>query len=267
MSSHSFSFTRLQTFEQCPTRYRFTYLEGLPVPDESIESFLGSRLHAALEWLYRERRRGRNILFDDLLKEYRNLWSDAWHDRVRIADFSMQTDDYYQLGQRCLAGFFRRYAPFDEPVEGMEHTLTFDLEGDGAYPMTAILDRLDSHAPGWWSIHDYKATRRMLTLNQAEKDLQMRIYYLALTLTPTPVERVDVVWHFLRHGRDVRLERVQWNPKRIATMLRKRIDRVREAEAHPDSLEPKESVLCNWCYFWSCCPAKQGQTHPTRLAV
>ena len=80
------------------------------------------------------------------------------------------------------------------------------------------------------------------------------------------VERVDVVWHYLRYGRELRLDNVDWSATRIATMLRKRIDKLRAAEAEPGQLTPNESILCNWCYYWDVCPAKQGQTHPTRLA-
>lgn len=267
MPSDRFSYSRLQLFDQCLAKYRFTYLDNRPAGGESIESYLGGRLHESLEWLYQEPRRRRgNILFDDLLNRYRSLWKEAWHGYVHIVQTGWQTDDYYQLGLRCLAGFYRRYAPFDELVDGTERTLTFGLDDRGDYVMTAILDRLDQHGPGWWSIHDYKSGRKMLTPTQAEKDLQMKVYYLALVKTLDHTERVDVVWHFLRHGREVALENVDWNPERIATMLKKRIDKVREREQQPGTLQPRESILCNWCYYWDVCPAKAGQTHPARLA-
>ena len=278
MPSNRFSFSRLQLFDQCLAKYRFIYLDGRPAGGESIESYLGGRLHEALEWLYRERRTGRNpalqrgpILFDDLLNQYRSLWKEAWLGNVHIVQPGWQTDDYYQLGQRCLAGFYRRHAPFDEPVDGTERVISFtldreDMPGQGGYLMTAILDRLDSHGPGWWSIHDYKSGRRMLTTAQAEKDLQMKVYYLALVRTLDQVERVDVVWHFLRHGREVILENVGWSSQRITTMLSKRIEKIKEREAQPETLQPRESLLCNWCFYWDACPAKAGETHPARVA-
>ena len=275
MSSRRFSYSRFSTFDQCPARYRMIYLEGRPTAGESIEAFLGSRLHETLEWLYRERKGSRAVLFDALLERYRELWREAWHAYIHIADPAWKTDDYYQLGQRSLAGYFRQHAPFDEPVEGVERTISFEVPsgqqggaeqaGDG-YLMTAILDRLDHHGAGWWSIHDYKSGKRMLTASNAEKDLQMKVYFLALTESQPLVERVDVVWHYLRHGRELRLESVGWDPKRIASTVRKRIDKLRAAEAEPSLLVPKESILCNWCYYWDICPAKQGQTHPARMA-
>ena len=266
MPGDSFSYSRLQTFSHCPAQYRFHYLEDLAQTATSIESFLGSRLHEALEWLYRERLAGRSVPFDGLLQVYRSQWAQHWSGQIRIADPAWQTDDYYQLGLRSLAGFYRRHRPFDQPVTNTELVLKFDLDGDGHYLMIGVLDRLDNHGPGWWSIHDYKSGRRILTQAQANQDLQMKIYYLALLKTQEQVERVDVVWDFLRHGREVAIDRVDWSPSRVTTMIKKRIDRVREAEAQPELLRPKESILCNWCYYWEACPAKLGQTHPARAA-
>ena len=275
MSSRRFSYSRFSTFDQCPARYRMIYLDGRPKAGESIEAYLGSRLHETLEWLYRERSQSREVVFDALLQRYRELWREAWHAYIHIANPAWQTDDYYQLGQRSLAGFFRQHTPFDEPVEGIEHTISFEVpagqqavaeQPDEGYLMTAVLDRLDNHGAGWWSIHDYKSGKRMLTAANAQKDLQMKVYFLALTQSHQPVERVDVVWHYLRHGRELRLESVAWNPGRIATTVRNRIDKLRAAEADHSLFVPKESILCNWCYYWDICPAKQGQTHPARLA-
>ncbi len=266
MPGDSFSYSRLQTFSQCPAQYRLHYLEHLTESATSIESFLGNRLHETLEWLYRERLEGRTVSFDGLLEAYRSRWAQQWNGQIRIAAPAWQTDDYYQLGLRSLAGYYRRHVPFDQPVYSTEQVLKFDLDGDGRYLMTGVLDRLDNPGPGWWAIHDYKSGRRILTQVQANRDLQMKIYYLALYKTQDQVERVDVVWEFLRHGRKVAIDRVGWNPARIATMIRKRIDRVREAEAQPELLHPKESILCNWCYYWEACPAKVGQTHPARGA-
>jgi putative RecB family exonuclease len=262
LSSARFSYSRIQIFQQCPAKYRFIYLEELDAAGESIESYLGSRLHEVLEWLYRERRTGRNILFDDLLAQYRTIWRETWHDNIGIIEPEWQVDHYYSLGQRCLAGYYRQYAPFDEPVENVEMSINFQLDDSGDYEMTGVLDRLDSHGAGWWSIHDYKSGKSLLTNTKASSDLQMRIYYLGLLRILTDVQRVDVKWHFLRYGKEIGIDSVTWQPSRITTMLKKRIDQIREAEQQTEQLEPNESMLCNWCYYWQVCPAKTDQRHP-----
>ncbi|MEE9466627.1 MAG: PD-(D/E)XK nuclease family protein [Candidatus Neomarinimicrobiota bacterium] len=266
MNPYSFSYSRLQTFKQCPAQYRFHYLDRLEATGRSIESFLGTCQHQALEWLYNQRLDERTVLFDDLLKRFRAIWSTEWDGSIFIARTGWDTDDYYQLGLRSLAGYYRQYAPFNEPVFGIEMKIKFDLDSDGQYQMQAILDRVDYHGEGHWSIHDYKTGRRILTPAQANRDLQMKVYFRALSVNQDEVTGVDVIWHFMRHGLEVRLNRVGWNQKRIAGMLKKRIDHIRTQENRPELLEPRESALCNWCYYWEYCQAKKGQPHPARLA-
>lgn len=47
-----YSHTQLKTFEQCPLKYRFKHLDGIETVVESIETFLGKRVHEALKCLY-----------------------------------------------------------------------------------------------------------------------------------------------------------------------------------------------------------------------
>jgi hypothetical protein len=40
-----FSHSRLGCFEKCPRQFHYRYVERRPAPFESIESFLGKRVH------------------------------------------------------------------------------------------------------------------------------------------------------------------------------------------------------------------------------
>ena len=46
-----YSNSKLSTFEQCRQKYKFQYIDKIRIPGESIEAFLGSRVHEALEKL------------------------------------------------------------------------------------------------------------------------------------------------------------------------------------------------------------------------
>ncbi len=64
-----YSHSRLSVYETCPRQYRFQYVERLEVPEvESVEMFLGSRVHEALEMLYENVRRGRVPPLEGLLE-------------------------------------------------------------------------------------------------------------------------------------------------------------------------------------------------------
>ena len=45
-----YSHSRLSVYETCPRQFRFQYVDKVAVPEvESVEMFLGSRVHAALQ--------------------------------------------------------------------------------------------------------------------------------------------------------------------------------------------------------------------------
>ena len=52
----SFSHSRIGKYESCPLQYKFAYIDRIKVvAEDTIETFLGSRAHEALEKLYRDK--------------------------------------------------------------------------------------------------------------------------------------------------------------------------------------------------------------------
>jgi len=52
----TYSHSKLSTYENCPRQYKLRYIDRIKPPEEEegIEAFLGSRVHEALEKLYKE---------------------------------------------------------------------------------------------------------------------------------------------------------------------------------------------------------------------
>ena len=47
-----YSHSRLASFENCPKQFEFRYIQKIPSETESIEAFVGKRVHEVLERLY-----------------------------------------------------------------------------------------------------------------------------------------------------------------------------------------------------------------------
>ena len=47
-----FSHSSLSSYENCPRKYAFRYIEKIQVDSEGIEAFVGKRVHEILERLY-----------------------------------------------------------------------------------------------------------------------------------------------------------------------------------------------------------------------
>ena len=133
-------------------------MDGVRKKHESIEAFLGKRVHEALEWLYGfENIEKSFITFDRLCQIYDNQRAIKWHPNIYIADSRKKSSFYYSIGKRCLSNYYSRYGPtFDQRVEGTEVELKFSIED---YNFRGIIDRLDHPEPGKWIVHDYKTSK------------------------------------------------------------------------------------------------------------
>jgi putative RecB family exonuclease len=100
MRIHSHS--SLVSFENCPRQYWYQYIGKPPVEKvDTIEAFLGKRVHEALETLYRLRLRGRVLSHDETLEEFEAVWAKGWSDTIRIVSEELKARDYKRAGREA----------------------------------------------------------------------------------------------------------------------------------------------------------------------
>ena len=66
------------------------------------------------------------------------------------------------------------------------------------------------------------------------------------------------MWHFVRYGIVVKSKRTREQLQQLTGSMKKQIDEIRLREKQGSTFPAKESILCNWCYYWEECPQKQG---------
>ena len=70
-----YSHSRISTFEQCPLKYKFQYIDKIKVEQEdTIETFLGSRVHETLEKLYKDLKFEKHLTLKELLAYFNDIW-------------------------------------------------------------------------------------------------------------------------------------------------------------------------------------------------
>jgi len=153
----TYSPSRLSTYEQCPRQYRYKYVDRIPREDETIESFMGHCVHAALERLYADLQMAKEVTLPEILEHYRQAWGAGWHEGIRIVRQEYTAEQYRRLGERCLTAYYHRHTPFDEGTTlGLEAKMAVALDEAGAYTIQGIIDRLVGVGEGRYEIHDYK---------------------------------------------------------------------------------------------------------------
>ena len=158
-----YSHSKISTFETCQLQYKYRYIDRVPVTlGAGIESFMGIRVHDALEKLYRDLRMTRLLELDELLASYQSGWENHWDDNIRVIKKEYSPDDYREKGARCIEDYYRRYYPFDQGrTIGIEERIRVELGPDRF--LTGFIDRLDLTEDGIYEIHDYKTSNRLPT--------------------------------------------------------------------------------------------------------
>lgn len=75
----SFSHSKIGSYETCPLQYKYAYIDRVKVEvEDTVETFLGNRVHEALEKLYRDKQFEKLMSMEELLTYYNKLWTEEW---------------------------------------------------------------------------------------------------------------------------------------------------------------------------------------------
>lgn len=253
-----YSHSRLSSFENCPRQYHYRYVQRLPVESESIEAFLGKRVHEILERLHRFVGEERVPPLPAVLHRYRAEWDRLYDaDRIRIVRSEDSVDFYRELGERCLGNYYRRHYPFDaDETLGLEASVSFELDG-GSVRIRGVIDRLVRAPDGAVEIHDYKTGRRVPRQKALDEDRQLALYQMGVRKR-YPDAEIRLVWHYLLSDQ-VRVSRR--TPEKLETLRARTLELIERIEAEQE-FAPRPGPLCAWCEFRSLCPASGERPRP-----
>jgi hypothetical protein len=265
--------SRLNSWLDCPRRYRMTYLDR-PPPQKGppwAHNSLGASVHNALAAWWRlppsERTTemaGTLLMRGWLTEGYRDVaQSDAWRERAR------------EMVERYAA----RLDPNDEPL-GVERTVATRTD---VIAVSGRIDRLDQRGTELVVV-DYKTGRHVLTADDARGSMALALYAIAAArVMRRPCHRVEL--HHLPTGEvavwehtDETLQRHLMRAERIAdecaeadgafrALLNPASNPPSASRAAPDASLPADRVdelfpprpgpQCSWCDYVRHCPEGQ----------
>src|SRR5262245_2853839 len=248
-----FSHSRLSAFERCPRKFQYRYLWKIPAEGESIEGFVGKRVHEVLERLHRTAESQGVPSLPRVLWRFQQMFSEAYDaSRVRIARQGMPLDFYRSFGEQCLANYYREHYPFDrDETLALEERVAFDLDDQGRYAVQGFIDRIARTRDGAIEIQDYKTSARVPSQEQVDEDRQLALYQIGIGARFGADRPVRLVWRYLSKRRTLVSTRTPEQLDELAVQTRALIDRIRSETA----FAPKPSALCRWCEYRQGCPA------------
>jgi len=248
-SAERYSFTRLETFRECPRKYLHRYVERREPAFETIEAVMGRVVHACLAWLYLEREARATPTSVELGARFAAEWAVACGPRTKVVKRGETADGYFAAGREMLLRHYHgRFA--DDCLETLGAEVPFTIRLSGRRLFAGVVDRLARHPDGSIVVVDYKTTRRPPRALDDELALQLRSYGVyALIARRTDLVRLE--YQYLSTGAELNDAIGPREANEVVHRLTARIDLIAAAR----SWMPKPSALCVSCGYSQLCSA------------
>ena len=127
-----YSFSQINTYLQCPLKYRYQYIDKIPRGDESPSPhlLLGSAVHYALEMLYKKLNQYQKPSVDDIVRIFESYREENKSSEIQFPDHSPE-EVFLTRGRMYLMAYWNKHTPFDDvKVVMTEGNIVFSLDND-----------------------------------------------------------------------------------------------------------------------------------------
>src|SRR5215213_8624012 len=238
------SYSRIGTYEDCHLKYFFGSVAGLD-DRSSYQMAFGRLIHTVFELAAKGDIANEP---DDLKAAYRQRFNPAWFPSRAIAH------QYWRDGMGMLELWHRSEA--EAARRALRFEVGFEMEV-GGHLVRGRIDRVDPGPDDGIVLLDYKTARYPASEEEAERSLQLAIYYLAALRDPElaalgrPVEMQLVYPARVQHGRFTRVSQHP-GPDYDSQVERRLLALLDGAAA--ESFDPDPHADCRMCAFKPICP-------------
>jgi len=248
------SYSALQTYKQCPQKYKFQEIDRVP-SKKSKEAVFGTLIHSSLKFMFEK-----TPLFptlDEVIEFYRSNFPPAENS---IFETEIVRNAYFGEGLKMLKNFYLKNAPWNFSVIDLESRFEIPLVDEKkqeTHVLSGKIDRIDKLPDEFYEIIDYKTSKRLPSQESVDNDLQLSIYSLGVQkkwphLKP---EQIKVSLYFLKHSEKLTSTRTADSIEKTKNDVIDTIGQIRNKLEKKETFEPIPSPLCDYCSYRSVCPA------------
>jgi len=242
-TGRTLSHSSINSYQQCPQKWKFRYIDKIPEKPRSFFSF-GKSVHAGLEYLFSQMG-GVFPSVEKLITHYREQWLSEGYDTPA------QEKWFFQEGERILKGFYAKHKEDHKKVAHVELKFTMDIEG---VPITGFIDRIDNTPSGKLALIDYK-TGKAFDKSRVRREPQLTMYQLACRdVLGKEVETVSL-YHLNSLTPLTVPAHTPHQEKELKTIVLSAAKGINEQNFKP---KPEPSGYCRWCDYMQICPAFAG---------
>lgn len=248
------SFSKITTFEQCPLKFKFQYINRFPTKTSPV-LLLGQTIHSSLEKFFDFSPEKRE------LKLLKNLFRREWKiERNKLrdeGDFEMDKATEIEHGKRGLMMLENFYSSqlMSEPVQReqfVEASLNDEIQFLGR------IDRLDKcmhDGKEGFKVIDYKTGK----LNERFVDF-IQLFTYAWLMNEQGFKIYSSVFYYLEPNKMIEKSLNDEIFEQTRNTLIERSLPIYKA-MEEDDFSPQKSALCPYCDYISMCPLQTGEIH------
>jgi RecB family exonuclease len=246
------SFSAIRLYQQCPLRYFFKYIAGLPEETVSASLLFGSAIHRAVESHFRRLLEGDAPPSpSELLAEYRL----GWKDRTRLVRFGKDenTNTLDALASRMLQAFATsELARPRGTILAVEETLRGNLI-PGLPDLLGRVDLIVEEAEELL-IADWKTSRARYSADQIEDSTEQLLLYSELARDFAPGKRIRLEFAVLTKTKETSIYRHSSpaDPLRVARIKRV-VERVWQSIEAGHFYPAPSQMNCGGCPYRDAC--------------
>lgn len=240
-SQRNFSYSKIDTFETCPLKYKFRYLFEIPSPGAHAANF-GSSVHETVNQFYEKVQHGEKPSTELLMKIYEECWiSSGYESKTHMLARKKQ-------GMEIMEKFYKaEEANGFTPPAFREKLFRLKI---GEFTMVGRIDRIDKLEDGTYEVIDYKTGTYKRDTN-IKKDLQLSLYALACRdVFRIPVSKLSL--YFLEDGLRVSTTRTPENLIEVQDEIIKNGNEILSSQ-----FLPTPGFHCSFCEFRVLCHAAE----------
>jgi len=248
-----YSHSKLSTFEQCPTKFKYRYIEKIPVEfEKTVEAFLGEIVHETLEWLYTEIKAKKIPSLDSTIEHYAIIWEENFSKNNLKMKAGLTEKEFFEKGIKILVNYYTENQPFEDITLEIEKEILISLDKEEQYKISGFIDRI-AYNPKTeqYEVHDYKTANYLPQKEKIEQDRQLALYSMGVKDLFGQEEEILLVWHYLSYNKVIHSKRTKEQLEKLKVDTIELIKTIESTEKFPINRGP----LCDWCEYKKYCYA------------
>lgn len=243
----------LDTFLQCPLRYKLSRIEGLQEPP-SADSLVGNFVHSTLEDLFRLPHSERTE--ESFKRLLRTQWETEYQARALEIVPESEMNDFRWRAIWAMKNYFAiedptQITPGDDEHEGIETHIDPTQVKVAGVPIKGFIDRWDLDGEKI-KVTDYKTGKTPQPRFHAQKYRQLLIYADALqVMIEREVSTINLL--FIKDGTRLAQDVTPVTLRGMRDTVSKAWDDITE-RCETGEFEALKGPLCGWCSFKPICP-------------